>query len=216
MLQVYMNWRIPNPAYEEIRNARRVLPIRATSALTSDLPKPDQEISRKITPHQSTLTRSKRCSKCGESKALGEFPKHDTSSDGLAAYCSGCKNGLAKERRLKDPIARITHYTVTRIKNEWPKEEIPKDIQTNLEHYLGYRLWELKRKLTDEVQAMYGITLVESFKNDFHLDHIQPHSSFDAKSIGDGEFQKCWAITNLRMIPARENLQKGAKLDYYA
>lgn len=175
------------------------------------------ELTRKEKSTTTTrTTRSKRCSKCGKSKALNDYPKHSTSSDGHAAYCRDCKNGLAKDRRLKDPIARLRHYTVTRIKNEWPKEDIPKDIQSNLEAYVGYELYELKKKLKEEVRSMYGISLIESFKLGYHLDHIKPHSSFDAKEIGDDDFKACWAIENLRMIPALENLQKGAKTDFYA
>lgn len=163
----------------------------------------------------NSTARSKRCAKCGEKKDVNEFTKHSTSSDGRAAYCKGCKNNLAKERRLRDPIARITHYTVTRIKNEWPKEKIPKDLQTNLEGYLGYKLHTLKKELRNDVQARYGQTLIKCFKDGYHLDHIQPHSSFTPVEIGDDEFKRQWAISNLRLIPSLENLQKGAKQDFY-
>lgn len=163
----------------------------------------------------TSASRSKRCAKCGERKDTNEFPKHSSSSDGIAAYCRACKNGLAKERRLRDPIARITHYTVTRIKNEWPKDKVPKDIQTNLEHYLGYRMSQLKKALREDVRTRYDKTLIACFKDGYHLDHIQPHSSFASLEIGDVEFQKCWAIENLRLIPSLENLQKGAKQDFY-
>jgi len=202
---------------------QKVLPVISPQRLHKDIYPQDEEqhsvSSRSMAerrPSSKGKLTQKKCSKCGELQPITEFPKHDTSSDGFAAYCKTCKNGLSKERRLKDPIARLTHYTVTRIKNEWPKEEIPKDIQTNLEFYLGYKLFDLKRKLMHEVQDMYGISLIQSFKDGYHLDHIQPHSSFESNEIGDEEFQKCWAISNLRMIPSKENLQKGAKLDYYA
>lgn len=171
---------------------------------------------RKIEGGSSTAgPRKKRCAKCGEKKETKEFPKHSTSSDGIASYCRDCKNKLAKERRLKDPIARLRHYIVTRIKNEWPKEEVPKDIHTDLEGYLGYRLFELKRALKQDVTERYGISLIKSFKEGYHLDHIKPHSSFQSERIGDDGFVACWAIENLRMIPALENLQKGKKLDFY-
>lgn len=232
-LKPFVHWSDPSKGYVPSTSGFKVRPV---VGVASEIPLDDfassrrqetafqdvvadearTQIARNQKHHTTTTPRSKRCSKCGESKSLAEYPKHTTSSDGHAAYCRDCKNGLAKERRMRDPIARITHYTVTRIKNEWPKESIPKDIQSNLESYLGYRMYELKRKLSDEVKAMYGITLIESFKLGYHLDHIQPHKSFESDEIGDEEFQRCWAISNLRMIPAKENLQKGAKLDYYA
>lgn len=163
----------------------------------------------------TSFARSKRCAKCGEKKEINVFPKHATSSDGRASYCRDCKNGLAKERRLRDPIARITHYTVTRIKNEWPKDKVPKDIQTNLEHYLGYSLFALKKALREDVKQRYDSTLIKCFRDGYHLDHIKPHSSFSPVEIGDEEFQRQWAISNLRLIPSLENLQKGKKQDFY-
>lgn len=159
-----------------------------------------------------THERCKRCAKCGQKKPISEFPKHSTSSDGIASYCKECKNGLAKDRRLNDPLARLRHYIVTRIKNEWPKELVPKDIHTNLEEYLGYEIWELKRDLRKKVRAEFGIGLIKSFKEDYHLDHILPHSSFNRGTIGDNDFKRCWAIINLKMIPALDNLQKGKKI----
>lgn len=177
-----------------------------------------KEVQEQCLGGEKTTTpssRQKRCAKCGEKKDINEFPKHTSSSDGRASYCRECKNGLAKERRLRDPIARITHYTVTRIKNEWAKDKIPEDLQTNLEGYLGYKLFELKKALREDVKERYNSTLIKCFKEGYHLDHIQPHSSFSPKTIGDEEFQRQWAISNLRLIPSLENLQKGKKQDFY-
>lgn len=159
--------------------------------------------------------RGKRCAKCLRKKAFEEFPKHTGSSDGMGSYCKKCKNDLAKLRRQKDPVARIKHYTVTRIQNEWPKEKIPQDLYPNLEHYLGYSLIALKTALKKDLRDREGITVVEAFKRDYHLDHKVPHSSFKPEEIGDIEFKKCWSIDNLWLIPAQTNLKKGAKQDYF-
>lgn len=152
----------------------------------------------------------KHCTKCCKKLPLSEFPKNSDSSDGYGAYCRECKNQLSKERRFKDATARFTHYIVSRINNEFPKEEIPKDIETHLETYLGYKLWELRKALRMDL-ALIGIRLTQSFKEGWHLDHVKPHSSFPKHKIGDKVFQACWAIENLKMIPATENLSKGAK-----
>lgn len=45
-----------------------------------------------------------------------------------------------------------------------------------------------------------------------HLDHIIPVSAFNFTSSQDIDFQKCWALKNLRIISAVENLRKGARL----
>ncbi len=156
---------------------------------------------------------SKKCVKCGKVGPLIGYPKHPTSRDGYASYCAQCKNGLSKERRFRDPIARYTHYIVTRIKNELRKEDIPKDLQTNLEKYLGYKLFALQKHLRVELQEREGITLFECFKRNYHLDHIKPHSSFSVVRVDSEEFKKCWHYTNLMMISAQDNLKKGAKYD---
>lgn len=144
---------------------------------------------------------------------MDQFPDHGNGEKGT--ICKECKNTMSKRRRLNDPAARFRHYTVTRIQNEWPKEEVPKDLYTNLEYYLGYRLLELVKYLREELKAREGITLKSSFTQGYHLDHLVPHVSFNAKVIGDDEFKKCWAISNLWLIPSSVNLQKGAKLGYF-
>lgn len=54
----------------------------------------------------------------------------------------------------------------------------------------------------------------ENWGTVWHLDHIVPVSSFRARAAGDDEFRACWALPNLRPLPARENLSKGAKRLY--
>lgn len=165
-------------------------------------------------PTYGSDMRRKVCAKCGNKKTIDQFPKHSGSSDGFASYCKVCKNQLNVDRRKKDPVARIKHYTVTRLQNEWGKENCPADLYTNLEHYLGYELWQLKAALKKELKEREGITLQEAFERKYHLDHRVPHTSFKSEEIGDEEFKKCWAISNLWLIPASVNLQKGASMDF--
>jgi hypothetical protein len=47
----------------------------------------------------------------------------------------------------------------------------------------------------------------------WHIDHIRPMASFDFTDGKDGEdWQRCWALANLRMLPAEENMAKGDSL----
>lgn len=48
----------------------------------------------------------------------------------------------------------------------------------------------------------------------WHLDHIQPVASFAFTSIHSPEFRACWALSNLRPIPVKENLSKSKKRLY--
>jgi predicted DNA-binding protein YlxM (UPF0122 family) len=43
----------------------------------------------------------------------------------------------------------------------------------------------------------------------WQVDHVQPHSTFKYKSIHDEEFKKCWSLSNLRPLSAKENLLDG-------
>ena len=153
---------------------------------------------------------TKHCTKCSKKLPLTDFPKNADSSDGRGAYCRDCKSEISKERRVKDAKARFTHYIVSRVNNEFPKEEIPSDLETNLEEYLGYKLWELRKALRMDL-SLIGMGLTRSFREGWHLDHVKPHSTFPKHKIGDSVFQECWGIANLKMIPAFENLSKGAK-----
>jgi hypothetical protein len=155
----------------------------------------------------------KTCAKCSESKLIAAFPIHSKESGERGSYCRDCKNALSKERRINDAGARLRHYIVTRIKNEL--DAVPADIHTNLEHYLGYKLSQLKKHLRIELKEREGLTLVASFKLGYHLDHIVPHKSFNISTVYEQAFKDCWAVSNLRMIPGKENLAKGSKLDFY-
>lgn len=45
-----------------------------------------------------------------------------------------------------------------------------------------------------------------------HIDHIIPMSVFNITSINCTDFKRCWALKNLQLLPALENISKGAKL----
>lgn len=160
-------------------------------------------------------TRMKRCAKCQNKKTLEEFPKHSSSSDGYASYCTSCRNNLHKERRKKDIVARLKHHIATRVAKQLAdsneSEESLKTLTTNLEAYLGYKLFKLKKRLAQQVKAEYGVSLREAFDLNYHVDHTRPLSLFKVTSLDCQEFKDCWRIDNLRLIPAEENLAKGAK-----
>ena len=44
----------------------------------------------------------------------------------------------------------------------------------------------------------------------WHIDHIRPHASFKYDSLDHPDFQKCWALENLRPLKASENISKGS------
>lgn len=177
---------------------------------------PDDETGQTYKDPTATVTVGKvtykYCAKCSGRRPLHEFPKNSDSSDGRGSYCKSCKSDLSKSRRITDAGARFTHYIVSRLKHEFPKDQLPANLETNLEDYLGYKLWQLRKKLRLELQGQ-GISLTKTFIDGWHLDHKRPFSSFPPHKIGDPTFKACWAIENLEMIPALKNLQKGAKVE---
>jgi hypothetical protein len=49
-------------------------------------------------------------------------------------------------------------------------------------------------------------------KRTWHIDHIIPQSKLPFTSMEDEDFQKCWALENLRPLEAFENIKKGNKI----
>ncbi len=47
----------------------------------------------------------------------------------------------------------------------------------------------------------------------WHIDHIYPQSLLPYDSLEHPNFQKCWALENLRPLEAKANIKKGNKVD---
>jgi hypothetical protein len=164
----------------------------------------------------TTHVQMKKCTNCGNVKDIDDFGSNSTSSDGRQSYCRKCRNNLHKERRTEDIGRRIRHHFCTRITYQLKLigRPPPDHLFNDLEKYLGYKIWQLEANLHAQTKAEYGISLKTALTvRGFHIDHRRPLSSFPVKSILDASFQECWAISNLKAIPAAENLAKGSKYD---
>ncbi len=175
-------------------------------------PSPPSPPSISKAQQKLSVTQLKTCIKCSITLPLVDFPKNADSSDGYGSYCRTCKNKLSSERNYKDAIARFKHLIVTRVRYLFPKEEIPNDIETNLESYIGYPLSRLRQQVREDLHKQQ-LSMYNCFKAGWHLDHIRPIARFPKHKIGDDIFRQCWSYTNLKMIPSEENLKKGAKYD---
>ena len=105
---------------------------------------------------------------------------------------------------------RLRHHFSTRISATVP--DCPAGYVADLELYLGYKLKDLVTKLDVQCERDYGRPLIDLLNEGYHIDHITPLSSFKIKSIKDAAFRTCWAVRNLRCIPAEENMSKGASI----
>lgn len=77
--------------------------------------------------------------------------------------------------------------------------------------YVPYGVDDLVSHLKRTMPAGYCWDDLLSGK--LHVDHIIPVSAFNFTSPEDIDFQKCWTLKNLRLLPALENVRKGAKLE---
>lgn len=57
-----------------------------------------------------------------------------------------------------------------------------------------------------------GYTWQDFLDSKLHIDHIIPRSVFNYTKPEHIDFKYCWELKNLRLLPARENLIKAAKL----
>lgn len=74
-----------------------------------------------------------------------------------------------------------------------------------------YTLHELKKHLIRTMPK--GYTWDDFLSGELHIDHRLPVSKFNIKSASDIDFQRCWAKRNLQLLPSKENISKGAKLE---
>ena len=75
------------------------------------------------------------------------------------------------------------------------------------ESLVGYSLTELKLHI--ERQFLPRMTWENMGK--WHVDHVIPLASFSYTSPDDPDFKAAWAITNLRPLWAKKNMQKSAR-----
>jgi len=76
---------------------------------------------------------------------------------------------------------------------------------------LGYTYKQLKQRLTRTMPD--GFSWQDYMAGKLHLDHKVPISVFNFKKTTDIDFRRCWALKNLQLLPAIDNIKKGAKLD---
>jgi len=157
------------------------------------------------------------------SKKEKAFGPHADSQDGYQVICYQCKNLANTKAREKNVTARIRHHTATRCLTQLGKLA-PDNFTAEMEDYLGYRIRALVKALGADLKEREGShrKLRDALSEGYHIDHVRPLSSFPVIMEGNVledqvnwvTFRECWAISNLRAIPAEENLAKGASLSH--
>lgn len=78
------------------------------------------------------------------------------------------------------------------------------------EKLVGYTCNDLIKHLKKTLPKSY--TWNDFLEGKLHIDHIIPKSVFNFSQPEHQDFKKCWALKNLRLLPAKENLIKSNKL----
>lgn len=78
------------------------------------------------------------------------------------------------------------------------------------EQLVGYTVHDLHEHLRRQLPK--GYTIADFFGGRLHIDHIIPKSMFDVTK--PEELAACWALANLRPLPAAENMRKRARREH--
>jgi len=78
------------------------------------------------------------------------------------------------------------------------------------ENLVGYTLGDLMKRLKSTMPKGYDWN--DYLKGHLHIDHRIPISAFNFSMPEHIDFKRCWALENLRLLPAKENMIKHNKL----
>lgn len=78
------------------------------------------------------------------------------------------------------------------------------------ENLVPYNFIQLKNHLQKTLPENYSWQ--DFFQGKFHIDHIIPINAYEFDKPEDFQFQECWALENLRLLPRKENLRKSKKI----
>ena len=109
-----------------------------------------------------------------------------------------------KMRRQTDPMFKLNSSMSTVIGQSLKGNKAGR----HWESLVGYTLDDLKKHL--EKQFIMGMTW--NNYGEWHLDHKIPVSIFNFEKSEHGDFKRCWALSNLQPMWAKENWSKGARL----
>lgn len=183
------------------------------------------------------MTQYKVCSECGKSKELStdnfqpSFDKRKNKTY-FKGKCRECLNKYQREFFKQNPEYGKNWKAENK---DWIRQQererraidinfkLKKNVSRSISHalnkvlsnknglstikYLPYTLTELKEHLEKQFDSNMSWGNYGSY---WHIDHIVPHSLFAYTSMEDDNFQKCWALSNLRPLEAHQNMSDGS------
>ena len=125
------------------------------------------------------------------------------------AHVKDFKSDLNRYRRWK--YAHVPSYAMYHRLKRWMHKHLGDMLPSKKwSHCLGYTTDELRAHI--ERQFIKGMSWDN--KGMWHIDHIRPVASFDIQSVESEAFRDCFGLHNLRPVWSKENMRKGAKLEF--
>ena len=125
-------------------------------------------------------------------------------------------NEQRKKRRRNDPSYKIKTYVSNSIRDvlkdrkngsSWKNlPYTPQQLKTHLENqFEPWMNWQNHGKYN-------SVTWDDNDPQTWtwQIDHIIPHATFKYSSMSDPEFLKCWDLSNLRPLSAKQNIVEGS------
>lgn len=120
-----------------------------------------------------------------------------------------------------DPVKNIRKIVSHSINKSLKLNNSSKNGKSITKH-LSYTIEDLKEHLRSQFEPWmswnnHGAYNKKTWKDDntltwfWQIDHIIPVCNFNYTSMNDPEFQKCWALENLRPLSAKQNIIDNAR-----
>lgn len=115
------------------------------------------------------------------------------------------KRNYERTRKANDPIYKLINNFRTAIYQVLKENNIQKN-----GHYFDILKYS-PDDLIDHLEKQFMDNMTWDNYGQWHVDHIQPISSFDIREIGDDKFMECWSLRNLQPLWGEENIRKSNK-----
>ena len=152
------------------------------------------------------------CKKCGTEGRQADWPKD--AGGRIKDLCAACLHDFydpeARKRRAIAQRKRADRVIHNRISREMWASMKGRKGGRKWQKILGYTTAELVAHLGRMLPR--GYTVQRCIQEGWHIDHIVPKSAFDCTTI-EG-VKQAWCLSNLRIIPAEDNIRKGDRMDF--
>ena len=116
-------------------------------------------------------------------------------------------NRKRRNRRSTDPIYKLRCNVSTLVYIAITRRGGVKN--SSVFEYLPYTVKQLREHLESQFDENMNW---DNYGSYWHVDHIYPQALLPYENLEDENFQKCWALDNLRPLEKIENIKKSNKI----